>query len=79
VPNGAYRGTVAHVISGLDCLPWAAIDPAIFDASLYPDLGLDSNYCRAPDHDTPWCFVENQGIIEIQYCDVCGKRGGYLF
>lgn len=55
-----YRGYQSNTSEGIPCLNW---DDTSTNSQLFPDAGLDSNYCRNPgtQFEKPWCFVD---IIE---------------
>jgi hypothetical protein len=65
-----YRGKQNKTRSGKTCTAWKAT--ATFTPKLYPDRGLDKNYCRNPTPDgmakTIWCFTDG-GDKAWDYCD----------
>jgi len=58
--------------TGRSCIEWGTSYPQFtYTTDLYTSSGLESNYCRnpgtdAPDGDTIWCFIDEQG--EWEYC-----------
>ncbi|KAM3585382.1 uncharacterized protein V6R79_016416 [Siganus canaliculatus] len=69
-----YIGNVAVSMGGHACLPWSS--PAALELSkdkdFIPEVPLDRNECRNPDHDPegPWCYVEVSGNVTVDYCDL---------
>lgn len=74
-----YRGKQNKSRTGKRCTNWA--DSVTHTKKLYPDAGLEGNYCRnpAPDEDakTIWCFIEGGTPLHYwEYCDPLGGREG---
>ncbi|KAI8511499.1 hypothetical protein Bbelb_105990 [Branchiostoma belcheri] len=72
--NGeGYRGDTAVTETGLTCQAWDQQTPHthIFRPNLYPDSGLEQNYCRNPlGVDTkPWCYTTDPAT-EFETCAV---------
>lgn len=71
-----YRGKQDKSRTGKKCTRWA--DSITHTPKIYPDKGLDKNYCRnpAPDEDakTIWCFIE--GGTPLHYWEYCDPLGG---
>ncbi|XP_030839825.1 uncharacterized protein LOC762725 isoform X3 [Strongylocentrotus purpuratus] len=68
-PGEDYRGYGKHTESGYLCLNW---DNAT-DTTLYPQSGLDKNFCRNPDgRDRPWCYYQSPESSEIlsDFCQI---------
>jgi hypothetical protein len=67
-----YRGKQNKSRSGKKCTPWA--DSVTHTPSIYPNSGLESNFCRNPvPHEgakTIWCFIEGGTPRKFwDYCD----------
>lgn len=67
-----YRGKQNKSRTGKKCTNWA--DSVTHTKKLYPDKGLDMNYCRNPAPDeaakTIWCFIEGGTPLHFwEYCD----------
>nr|XP_054761373.1 uncharacterized protein LOC129267772 [Lytechinus pictus] len=67
-----YRGLASHTENGYRCQPWNDVVEESWDASSYPDTGLEDNFCRNPnDRDRPWCFyVDRDGHTNWTYCAI---------
>ncbi|XP_041471581.1 uncharacterized protein LOC121421048 [Lytechinus variegatus] len=67
-----YRGLASHTENGYRCQPWKDVVEESWDASSYPDTGLEDNFCRNPDYrDRPWCFYVNRdGHTDWTYCAI---------
>jgi len=60
-----YRGMQDHTFSGIPCQAWASQSPHThtITANLYPDSGLDGNYCRNPDNSNfVWCYTTDPNV-----------------
>uniref|UniRef100_A0A8C2WTF0 Hepatocyte growth factor n=1 Tax=Cyclopterus lumpus TaxID=8103 RepID=A0A8C2WTF0_CYCLU len=73
-----YRGPMDHTESGKECQRWDLDDPHkhLYHPKMYPDKGLDDNYCRNPDgRHKPWCFTTDPNT-PWEYCNikVCGNN-----
>ncbi|XP_053151049.1 plasminogen isoform X2 [Hemicordylus capensis] len=68
-----YRGTEAKTQKGVPCQKWAASSPhkPNYTPSLYPDKGLEENYCRNPDDDQrgPWCYTTDPDT-RFDFCNI---------
>ncbi|KAI8510256.1 hypothetical protein Bbelb_126840 [Branchiostoma belcheri] len=80
-----YRGTASITISGKVCQAWSSQTPQQhgFDPAAYPNLGLDSNYCRNPDLSTrPWCHTtdpkKHRDFCIIPRCTGLASRSEYV-
>lgn len=71
-----YRGKQTRSRTGKRCTAWK--DSVTHTPKLYPNAGLDKNFCRnpAPDEDakTIWCFIE--GGTPLHYWEYCDPLGG---
>ncbi|XP_007484920.1 plasminogen isoform X2 [Monodelphis domestica] len=72
--NGrSYRGTWSKTKSGITCQKWGDNSPHVpnYSPNLYPNEGLEKNYCRNPDNDPkgPWCYTTDPDT-RYEYCDV---------
>lgn len=70
-PQGKdYRGTRNSTLTGKACQKWAVHTPhehRHITPALFPNDGLDSNYCRNPSNgDGPWCYTTTSKRWE--YC-----------
>jgi len=74
--DSGYRGKQTKSRTGKDCTNWA--DSVTHTKKIYPNGGLDKNYCRnpAPDEDakTIWCFIK--GGTPLHYWEYCDPLGG---
>ncbi|XP_063961299.1 uncharacterized protein LOC129269692 [Lytechinus pictus] len=62
-----YRDYGQYTESGFLCLNWENMT----ESTLYPESGLDENFCRNPDdRDRPWCYYQTSESSEI-YQDFC--------
>jgi len=73
-----YRGKQNKSRTGKKCTNW--VDSVTHTPKIYPDKGLEKNFCRnpAPDEDakTIWCFIEGGTPLHFwEYCDPLGGRG----
>lgn len=73
--NGVdYVGDLAVTMNGHTCLQWSS--PATIGRrrgkEFIPEVPLQENKCRNPDNDLegPWCFVEVDGNVTVDYCDL---------
>ncbi|KAI8480871.1 hypothetical protein Bbelb_413850 [Branchiostoma belcheri] len=80
-----YRGTASTTISGKVCQAWSSQSPQQhgFDPAAYPNLDLDSNYCRNPDLSTrPWCHTtdpkKQRDFCIIPKCTGLASRSEYV-
>ncbi|CAH1265180.1 HGF [Branchiostoma lanceolatum] len=72
--NGeSYRGDATVTESGLTCQAWDQQTPHthIFRPTLYPDSGLEQNFCRNPlgVDAKPWCYTTDPAT-EFETCAV---------
>lgn len=74
-----YVGDLDVSLGGHTCLDWLSPE-AVFlskNKDFTPDFILHCNKCRNPDNDPegPWCYVEINGNVTMDYCDLelCGK------
>ena len=70
-----YRGKQNRSRTGKRCTAWK--DSKTHTPKIYPNKGLDQNFCRnpAPDEDakTIWCFIEGGTPLHFwEYCDPIG-------
>jgi hypothetical protein len=70
--GSGYRGKQNVSRSGKKCTAWA--DSITHTPKIYPNSGLESNFCRNPvPHEgakTIWCFIENGTPRKFwDYCD----------
>ena len=73
VKQADYRGTVAVTVSGYTCQTWNSQFPHAHDLTpdIYPNFGLDSNYCRNPNGEAgAWCFTTDDPNKTWELCDV---------
>ncbi|XP_073318778.1 prothrombin [Pagrus major] len=69
-----YVGDLAVTLGGHTCLLWSS--PAATALSrgkeFIPEVSLPGNKCRNPDNDPegPWCYVEVNGNVTVDYCDL---------
>jgi len=69
-----YEGDLSVTLGGHACLAWAS--PAATSHArgkgFDPEVRLLGNRCRNPDDDPegPWCFVEVNGNVTLDYCDL---------
>ncbi|XP_076008005.1 factor VII-activating protease-like [Genypterus blacodes] len=75
--NGeSYRGTVSITADGAECLDWNSNFVRQKGGDPFKDYpGFDGigphSYCRNPDgDDQPWCFVNKDGKLKWEYCNV---------
>ncbi|CAM9767416.1 unnamed protein product [Lampetra planeri] len=68
----SYRGTVSKTTSGRQCQFWSTNKPhrPNFTPWTHPELGLEDNFCRNPDHGVsgPWCYTTDPA----RRWEVCG-------
>ncbi|KAJ0009558.1 hypothetical protein NQD34_001260 [Periophthalmus magnuspinnatus] len=69
-----YTGDLSVTLGGHSCLSW--VNPVVqslsADKEFLPEVKLPQNHCRNPDQDSegPWCFVEVNGNVTVDYCDL---------
>ena len=74
-----YAGNLSVTLGGHACLAWASPQATNHSRGkgFMPEVALPGNECRNPDDDPegPWCFVEVNGRVTLDYCDLdlCGK------
>ncbi|CAF3239701.1 unnamed protein product [Rotaria sp. Silwood2] len=74
-----YHGKHSFTKFEHECLPWNDLQTIfteiITEPNFFkdPSVKLAKNYCRNPNMNIngPWCFIQNDGIISMEECDVC--------
>lgn len=69
-----YTGDLSVTLGGHNCLPWASpvVTTLSLDKDFLPEVHLPDNHCRNPDNDPegPWCYIQVQGNVTVDYCDL---------
>ncbi|CAF3838382.1 unnamed protein product [Rotaria sordida] len=74
-----YHGQHSFTKFEHECLPWNDLQTVFTEIINEPNffndasIKLAKNYCRNPNMNIngPWCFIQNEGIITMEQCDVC--------